>query len=224
MATPARRTSGPRTPLRRETVLDAAVALADAHGVRSLTMRKLGQDLGVEAMSLYNHVKNKDELLDGMIDVVFGEIELPADAIDWKSAMRRRAVSARAALSRHRWAIGLMESRASPGPATLRHHDGVLGTLRRAGFSVAMAAHAFSALDSYIYGFALQEASLPFDTAEQTADVVQTILAEVPADRYPHLTEMAVEHVLKPGYDYGDEFEFGLDVLLDGLERAAGLG
>jgi AcrR family transcriptional regulator len=223
MARPARRTPPPRTPLRRETVLDAAVALADAQGVRSLTMRKLGQALGVEAMSLYNHVRNKDELLDGMIDVVFGEIELPAATSDWKSAMRRRAISARTALARHRWAIGLMESRSSPGPATLRHHDAVLGCLRGAGFSVAMAAHAASALDSYIYGFALQEAGLPFDTAEQTADVVHEILEQMPADEYPHLTEMAVEHVLQPGYDYGDEFEFGLDALLDGLERAAEL-
>ena len=220
MASPAA-TPEPRAPLRRETVLHAAVALADADGLRSLTMRKLGQALGVEAMSLYNHVRNKDELLDGMIDVVFGEIELPGDGTGWKTAMRRRAISARNALSRHGWAIGLMESRTSPGPATLRHHDAVLGCLRRAGFSVAMAAHASSALDSYVYGFALQEASLPFDTAQQTADVVQTILTRMPADEYPHLTEMAVEHVLQPGYDYGDEFEFGLDVMLDGLERAA---
>ena len=224
MATSARRTPPPRSPLRRETVLDAAVALADAHGLRALTMRKLGQALGVEAMSLYNHVRSKDELLDGMIDVVFGEIELPAEATDWKSAMRRRAVPAREALSRHRWAIGLMESRTSPGPATLRHHDAVLGRLRSAGFSVEMAAHASSALDSYVYGFALQEAGLPFDTAEQTADVVQAILEQMPGDEYPHLTEMAVKHVLQPGYDYGDEFEFGLDALLDGLERAAGAG
>ena len=148
-------------------------------------MRKLGEALGVEAMSLYNHVANKDELLDGMVDLVFSEIDLPSDGADWKTAMRERAVSARQALSRHPWAIGLMESRTSPGPATLRHHDAVIGSLREAGFSIAMAAHAFSALDSYIYGFALQEASLPFNTAEETAEVAQTILSAVPRRRVP---------------------------------------
>lgn len=154
-----------------------------------------------------------------MVDVVFGEIDLPSARDDWKATMRRRAVSARQALSRHPWAIGLMESRTSPGPATLRHHDAVIGNLRAAGFSVAMAAHAFSALDSYIYGFALQEANLPFSSAEETAEVAQMILAQMRPEEYPHLTELAVEHVLQPGYDYGDEFEFGLDLILDGLER-----
>jgi len=201
-------------------VVRAAVALAGDSGLESLTMRKLGEVVGVEAMSLYNHVANKDDLLDGMVDAVFSEIDLPSGAADWKTAMRERAVSARTALSRHPWAIGLMESRTSPGPATLRHHDAVVGSLRGGGFSIEMAAHAYSALDSYIYGFALQEASLPFDTAEETADVIQMILAQSPADEYPHLTELAIEHVLQPGYDYGNEFEFGLDLILDGLERA----
>jgi len=212
----------PRARLNRDRVLRAAVALADDSGLGSLTMRKLGQELGVEAMSLYNHVANKDDLLDGMVDVVFGEIGLPSGGIDWKPAMRKRALSAREALSRHRWAIGLMESRSSPGPATLRHHDAVIGTLRGAGFSIEMAAHAYSLLDSYIYGFALQEASLPFDTAEQTAEVAGMIMAQFPADEYPHLTELTIGHVLKPGYDYGNEFEFGLDLILDGLERVRG--
>ena len=210
----------PRTPLSRERVLRAAVAFADEHGIASLSMRKLGEALGVEAMSLYNHVANKSDLLDGMVDVVFGEIELPPGQSDWKTAMRQRAISAREVLSRHRWAIGLMESRTSPGPATLRHHDAVIGCLRAAGFSIAMAAHAFSVLDSYIYGFALQEANLPFDTGEETAELAQEILAQFPAGEYPHLTELTVEHVLQPGYDYGDEYEFGLDLILDGLETA----
>jgi AcrR family transcriptional regulator len=210
-----------RTRLSRERVLDAAVAFADERGIESLSMRKLGEALGVEAMSLYNHVANKDELLDGMVDIVFGEVGLPPGDVDWKTAMRRRAVSARHVLSRHRWAIGLMESRTSPGPATLRHHDAVIGCLRGAGFSVEMAAHAFSLLDSYIYGFALQEASLPFDTAEQTAEVTEMILSSMRPEEYPHLTELAVEHVLQPGYSYGNEFEFGLDLILDGLELAA---
>jgi AcrR family transcriptional regulator len=210
-----------RIPLSRERVLRAAVAFADERGIESLTMRKLGEALGVEAMSLYNHVANKDELLDGMVDIVFGEVGLPPGDADWKTAMRRRAVSARQVLAHHRWAIGLMESRTSPGPATLRHHDAVIGCLRGAGFSIPMAAHAFSLLDSYVYGFALQEATLPFDTAEQTAEVAEMILSGLQPDEYPHLTELAVEHVLQPGYSYGNEFVFGLDIILDGLEAAA---
>ena len=209
----------PRIPLTRERVLHAAVALADASGSETLSMRKLGEALGVEAMSLYNHVANKEDLLDGMIDVVFAEIDLPTGWADWRAGMRQRAISARRVLSRHGWAIGLMESRSSPGRATLRHHDAVIGCLRDAGFSIELAAHAFSVLDSYIYGFALQERSLPFPTPEQTAGLAQDILASFPADRYPHLAELTARHVLQPGYDYGDEFEFGLDLILDGLER-----
>jgi AcrR family transcriptional regulator len=203
-------------------VLHAAVALADGSGLEALSMRKLGEAVGVEAMSLYTHVANKVDLLDGMIDMVFSEIDLPSGQDDWKTAMRQRAISVRRALARHRWAIGLMESRSSPGPATLRHHDAVLGCLRRAGFSVALTAHAYSALDSYIYGFALQERGLPFDTPEETAELAQSIATQFPTDQYPHLAELTTEHVLRPGYDYGDEFEFGLDLILDGLERASG--
>jgi AcrR family transcriptional regulator len=222
MASPARPKPEVRLPLSRERVLRAAVAFADEKGIGSLSMRRLGEVLGVEAMSLYNHVANKSELLDGMVDVVFGEIDLPGGEHDWRSAMRQRATSARTVLSRHRWAIGLMESRTTPGPATLRHHDAVIASLRGGGFSVEMAAHAFSVLDSYIYGFALQEANLPFDTGEETAELAQAILAQFPADEYPHLTELTVEHVLQPGYDYGNEYAFGLDLILDGLEHARG--
>jgi AcrR family transcriptional regulator len=209
-----------RSPLSREKVLRAALALADESGIASLTMRKLGEALGVEAMSLYNHVANKDDLLDGMIDLVFAEIDLPAAGADWNKAMRERAVSARRVLKRHPWAIGLMESRRSPGPATLRHHDAVIGCLRGGGFAVALAAHAYAALDSYIYGFALQEASLPFDTGDDTAELAEMILSQLSPEEYPHLRELTVEHVLQPGYDYGNEYEFGLDLILDGLERA----
>jgi AcrR family transcriptional regulator len=209
-----------RQPLSRERVVRAAMALADAGGIDALTMRRLGDELGVEAMSLYKHVANKDDLIDGMTDAVFAEIELPSGATDWRTAMRERAVSVRAALSRHPWATPLMQSRTSPGPATMRHHDTVIGTLRTAGFSVALTAHAFSALDSYIYGFAQQQRSLPFETGEQTAELAEAILAQFPAEAYPHLAELTVQHVLQPGYDYGDEFEFGLDLVLDGLERA----
>jgi AcrR family transcriptional regulator len=218
-------TAGPtaarREPLSRDRVLRTAVALADEGGIGALSMRKLGEALGVEAMSLYNHVASKDDLLDGMVDAVFSEIALPADG-GWKQAMRQRAISAREVLGRHRWAIGLMESRSSPGPATLRHHDAVLGCLRGAGFSVPLTAHAYSLLDSYIYGFALQEASLPFGTAEQTSEVAQEIFEQLPAGEYPHLTELTVQHVLQPGYSYSHEFEIGLDLILDSLEHAVG--
>src|SRR5215211_797030 len=200
-----------RTPLTTGRVLWAAVALADREGVGSLSMRRLARELGVEAMSLYHHVAGKQALLDGMVDLVFGEIELPADDGDWREAMRRRATSAREVLGRHPWAIALMESRRTPGPANLRHHDAVLACLRRAGFPVALTAHAYS----------LQDASLPFDTPEETAEVAAEMMDAFPADAYPHLTELAVEHVLQPGYDYGDEYAFGLELILDGLERLA---
>ncbi|MGW6377191.1 TetR/AcrR family transcriptional regulator C-terminal domain-containing protein [Rhodococcus sp. NPDC055112] len=218
---PPRSARGPRGRLSRDEVLLAAVAYADEHGIASLSMRKLGEALAVEAMSLYNHVANKDDLLDGMVDHVFGEIVMDPGASGWRQAMRLRAISAREVLSRHRWAIGLLDSRTSPGPATLRHHDAVLGSLRAGGFSVPMAAHAFAVLDSYIYGFALQEAALPFEGPQEAEDLAQAILEGMPADEYPHLTELAVEHVLQPGYEFGNEFEFGLDLILDGLERAS---
>ncbi|MFG2819147.1 TetR/AcrR family transcriptional regulator [Kitasatospora sp. NPDC048365] len=218
-----RATSRPgRTSLTRQRVLEAAVHLADTAGAEALTMRRLGEALGVEAMSLYNHVANKEDLLDGMVDLVFAEVELPADGEEWRPAMRRSALSMRAALSRHRWAVGLMESRTAPGPATLRHHDTVLGCLRRGGFSLALTAHAVSVLDSYVYGFALQEKSLPFDSPAETAEVAESIMGGFAEGEYPYLTEIATAHVLQPGYSYGEEFAFGLDLVLDGLARAAG--
>lgn len=206
----------PRVPLNRERVLRGAIAVADAGGLASLTMRSLAEELGVKPMSLYHHVANKDEILDGIIDVVFSEIELPVDDPDWRSAMRRRAISARSVLGRHPWAVPLMETRANPGPATLQHHDSMIGVFRRAGFSVEMAAHAYSLLDAYVYGFALQEAGLPFD-GETAPDVAEAIMSQFPTAAYPYLAELTTEHVLKPGYDYGDEFEFGLDLILEGL-------
>ncbi len=210
----------PRPPLSRERVVLEAVALADENGIAALTMRRLADRLDVEPMSLYHHVASKDEILDGMVDVVFREIELPSTQAEWKAAMRQRASSARDALRRHPWAVGRMESRATPGPATLRHHDAVIGCLRHAGFTVEMTAHAFSAIDSYLYGFAMQELNLPFTTPEETAVMAVTFLDQFPTAQYPHLAELTTEHVLQPGYDYGDEFEYGLDLVLDGLERA----
>src|SRR5215472_1475817 len=184
-------TSPRRPPLSRDQVLRAAVTLADRGGIQALSMRKLGEALGVEAMSLYNHVTGKSDVLDGMIDIVFSEIDLPS-GVGWRQAMRQRAISARQALNRHRWAIGLMESRTTPGPATLRHHDAVLGCLRAAGFTLELTAHAYSLLDSYIYGFALQEASLPFGSTDEAVSVTQEIAGGMPAGEYPHLAEFAV--------------------------------
>ncbi len=219
MATQTEPSARPRTPLNRERVLRAAISVADLGGIESLTMRKLGQELGVEAMSLYNHVANKDDVLDGIVDLVFSEIAVPSNQADWKAAMRQRAISAREVLLRHPWATRLMQSRTKPGPATLRHHDSVLGSLREAGFTLDMAAHAYSVMDSYIYGFALQQMNLPLDTLENAAGVAQDILRQLPADKYPHLAEMIIEHAMRPGYAYADEFEFGLDLILDGLDR-----
>jgi AcrR family transcriptional regulator len=210
-----------RAPLNRDRVLRAAVALADSGGMASVSMRKLGEALGVEAMSLYNHVANKSDLLDGMVDLVFSEIDLPSGDGGWRAQMRRRAISARHALRRHSWAIGLMESRTSPGQATLGHHEAVLACLRQAGFSVELTAHAYSLLDSYIYGFALQEASLPFGTGEEAAEVAQQIYSQFTAGQYPYLSEIAVAHVVQPGYEYADEFETGLELILDSLQAAA---
>ncbi|MBU5948213.1 TetR/AcrR family transcriptional regulator [Streptomyces sp. PAM3C] len=220
-----RRGASARTPLSRERVIGTAMAVADEKGAAALTMRAIAEPLGVEAMSLYHHVAGREDILDGMVDAVFGEIDLPPRGTDWKSALRHRADSARAVLLRHPWAVGLMDSRSQPGPATLRHHDAVIGTLRAGGFSVPMAAHAVSLIDSYLYGFVLQELSLPFRGASELDEVAGAILRDMPADTYPHLTELATEHVLKPGYDYAGEFTFGLALILDALhpdEAASG--
>jgi AcrR family transcriptional regulator len=218
MATQTDPSARPRAPLTRERVLRAAVALADTGGIDALTMRKLGQELQVEAMSLYNHVANKDDILDGIVDLVFSEIALPADESDWKTAMRERAISAHEALLRHPWATSMMQSRTTPGPSTLRHHNAVLGSLRKAGFTIVMAAHAFSVIDGYVYGFALQQINLPLQSRQQVAEVGESILRQLGSE-YPHLAEMIVQHAMQPGYAYAEEFEFGLDLILDGLER-----
>ena len=213
-----------RAPLSRERAVEVAVGLADAEGIEGLTMRRLAEELGVEAMSLYHHAANKDDILDGMVDAIFSEIEPTPLTLEWKEAMRRRAHSARAVLLRHPWAIRLMESRAAPGPANLQHHDAVIGCLRHAGFSIALTAHAYSVLDSYIYGFVHTELNLPFQTSEETQQVAEGIMSRFPMDRYPHLVELATQHALRPGYSYGNEFGFGLELILDGLERALAKG
>jgi len=211
----------PRARLSRERVLRAAMAHADSSGIETLTMRRLAELLEVAPMALYRHVADKSDLIDAMVDVVFSEIGLPPASGGWKKAMRQRAISLRDVLSRHRWAIGLMESRRNPGPANLRHHDAVIGSLRQGKFTVAMSAHAYSVLDAYIYGFALTKMNLPFGDADDIAEVAESMLQPFPAGEYPNLVEFLAEHVMKPGYDYADEFEYGLDLILDGLDRDA---
>lgn len=208
-----------RAPLTKARVLAAALKLADAGGLEALSMRKLGQALGVEAMAVYYHFANKEQVLDGIVDLVFGEIDLPTVGADWRTAMRQRAISVRDALLRHRWAIGLMESRTNPGPANLRHHDAVIGCLRAAGFDMAAVATAYSLLDAYIYGFAMTKMNLPFEDTSDIVEMSESMLAPFPPGEYQNLADFITEHAMKPGYDFADEFEVGLDVILDGLER-----
>jgi AcrR family transcriptional regulator len=207
-----------RAPLSRDRLFSAAIAVADAGGIAALTIRSVAAELGVQPMSLYHHVANKEAIIDGIIDVVFSEIDLPPDDADWRSALRSRAHSARAVLRRHPWATPFMESRSRPGPATLRHHDAVLGTLRRGGFPIVLAGHAYSLLDCYIYGYALEESALPF-SPQNLDEAMAGFMAQFDADEYPHLVEFAMQRVLQPGYDYADEFDFGLELILDGLAR-----
>jgi AcrR family transcriptional regulator len=209
---------GRRARLSRERVLRGALSVADSSGLGSLTIRSLAHELGVKPMAVYHHVAGKDEILDALVDIVFAEIELPVPGPDWRSELRRSAHSTREVLRRHRWAIGLLESRRRPGPANLRHHDTVIATLRTAGFSAAMTAHAYALIDSYVYGFALQEATLPFDGPQSVADTAGPIMESMAEGDYPYLAEMATAYYLRPGYDFGDEFQFGLDLILDGLE------
>lgn len=208
-----------RQPLTRARAIEQAVALADADGIGELTMRKLAQSLGVEAMSLYHHVANKEDIFTGMIDFIFEQIELPVPDADWKRVLRSRAASVRSTLKRHRWSIGLLESRKSPGLSTIRHHDAVIGCLRFAGFSLPLTAHAYALIDSYTYGFILQELNLPLETPAQTSDLAESIMSNFPAGSFPHLVEFTVGHVLKPGYAYAHEFDWGFELLLEGLER-----
>jgi len=208
----------PDAGLSKQRVVDEAIRLADREGVDGLSMRRLAATLGAGAMSLYHYVANKEELLDAMVDIVFQEIELPPQETDWQSALRQRAVSARQVLARHPWAVGLMESRTSPGPANLRHHEAVTACLRRAGFSVVMATHANWLLDSYVYGFALQEASLPFDTADELAGMAEGVyLPQLPPDEFPYLNESAAA-LVAAGFDPAEQFIFGLDLVLAALE------
>ena len=218
--------TSPRTPLTRHRVLRVAFSLADEKGIESLSMRKLGQELGVEAMSLYNHVANKDDLVDGIVEMVVGEFAVPRDDADWKVALRETAKSAHDVLLRHPWAPALIESRVTPSPVRVRYADATIGTFRRAGFSIDLAYRAQLIIDSYVYGFTLHEVSWPF-TAEEQRDVAATLQPHVEPDEYPYLAEM-MEFITtartskaagKDAVAYELEFDFGLDLILGSLAK-----
>jgi AcrR family transcriptional regulator len=221
MATQVEVGEQPRVPLSRERILDAAVALADEGGVDALSMRKLAQELGVVPMALYKHVANKDELLDGMIDVVVGEIDPPPGGTDWKTGVRQRVLSARRALLRHPWASRVIESRNHPTPTVLEYMDSMIGIFRAGGFSIDLTHHAMHAMGSRLLGFS-QEL---FDDSADVGPEVQADMLRALAGSYPYITElvMAITHdqasVVGQGCDDQFEFEFALDLMLDGLER-----
>jgi len=207
--------------LTAERVLDGALALADRIGLEALTIRRLAEELGVKPMTIYHHLPSKDAIVDGMVERVFNEIDLPPEDMPWTDAIRVRCLSSRRVLNRHPWAAPLMESRTSPGPISLRHHEAVLACLRRGGLSWQFTAHAYAILDSYIFGFAFEEANLPATGGEELADLAQQMAAAFDPMQYPTLAEFTVEHVMQPGYSFGESFEFGLDLIISGLERAA---
>ena len=210
----------PRPALTRERIIDAAVQVADRGGVTRVSMRNVGKELGVEAMSLYHHVAGKEALLDGIADWVFAQMEVPAADAPWRDAMVSRAQSARRAVGTHPWALGLIESRRAPLPALLRHHNAVLACLRTNGFSIPLAAHAFSAIDSYVYGFVLTEVNLPFNESSGADEFAADMQQELPVNEYPYLVELLTNHVVGQDYNYGDdEFDYGLALILDSLER-----
>lgn len=211
----------PSPKLTPERVIEGAVRLADRIGVDALTIRKIAEEIDVKPMTIYHHVPNKESIIDGMVDQVFTEITLPPEDVSWREAILLRSNSMRSALAAHPWAAPLMETRTSPGPATLAHHDAVLGCFRRAGFSLELTAHAYALVDSFLYGFALSEATLPATGGDEMTELAGEIMEQMPADVYPHLTEFTLEHVMQPGYDFGNSFDVALTLILDGLEDAA---
>ena len=217
MARKTKRRMKRRAPLNRERVLEAAVELADESGIAALSMRKLGESVGVEAMSLYRHVANKDDLLDGIVDIVASEIETPVVGGPWKEEMRRRSISAHEVLMRHPWATLLIVSRANVGPAMLRYVDATVGCLVEGGFSYAVADHAWNAIDNHVYGFTLQKQNFPF-APDEYAEVAKSFLPMIPAETHPYLHGMSQE-VIAGRHDGLHDFTFGLDLILDGLER-----
>ena len=218
MAARATQREADRIPLSRERVLHAAIGLSDASGLQSLTMRRLAQELGVEAMTLYYYVANKDEILKGIVEIVVGEIELPPVTLDWKSAIRRTAHSAYEILLRHRWAASQI-LRAGDTPARFRYMDALLGTFRSAGFSASQTDHAYHAIESHIMGFVLWEVGMDLGTREELAAMATDVLNALPADEYPHLVEHIHQHLKPRDPEDPGEFAFGLELILDGFER-----
>ena len=210
-----------RQTLSRDPIVGGALALADDVGMHAFTIRRLASVLGVAPMTIYHYFPNKDAIIDAMVDAVFAQIDLPPEDLEWKPAMRIRCVSTREVLNRHPWAPPYMESRTSPGPATLRHHEAVLGCLRGGGLSFQVTADAYAIVDSYLYGFALEEASLPAGGGEGIQDIAETMAAAFDADAYPYLVEFTAEHVMQPGYSFANSFEVGLDLILDGIDQAS---
>jgi AcrR family transcriptional regulator len=208
-----------RVPLTRDRILRAAIRIADEEGLDALTMRRLGQELGVQAMSLYNHVANKDDLYQGIVDLALSEIEVPSPELDWKAALRQSAISAHQAFVRHPWACNLHMATPSVKDERMLWMEGVLRTLREAGFSPNMTHHAYHALDSHITGFTLWLVNMPFDSREELLDMAEQFIPRIPADRFPYVIEHAKEHLEDPNPDEPSEFEFGLDLILEGLER-----
>ncbi|WP_307854134.1 TetR/AcrR family transcriptional regulator C-terminal domain-containing protein [Nocardioides palaemonis] len=215
--------SSARPALSRDRVVALAVALADADGVAALSMRALARGLGVEAMSLYHHVDGKEGLLDAMVDAVFAEVHAPRVGGDWRTELRARSLTGREVLRRHRWAVGLMDSRRTPGPATIAHHDAVLGCLMADGFDLAATGTAVALLDAHLYGFVLQEIALPFETEDELAAVGAEILGDEVREAFPHFTAFAEGQALQPGYSFGREFEPTLDLTLDAVARLRGV-
>jgi AcrR family transcriptional regulator len=217
VTTPAKRRSGRGKSLSRNSIVRAGMEIADLDGLDAVSMRSVARKLGVEAMSLYHHVSNKDEVLDGMVDAVFAEFHTPQIGGDWVTEMRTRSEAARGVLKGHPWAIGLLDSRRGAGFETIRHHDAVLGCLRSAGFSLALTAHAFALLDAHLYGFLTQELSLPFEGEADLSALADAMIAALPEGQLPFFREFTLDYALQPGYDFGAEFEIGLDLILEGL-------
>ena len=211
-----------RAPVNRDRAVERAVVVADGEGIEAVTMRRLARELGVEAASLYHHVSGKDEILDGLVNRVSAEIELPSRTDGWRPSIRRRAHNTRAVLRRHPWAVALMASRTTPGPATLRLLEAGISYFREGGLSVEAAAHAISTVDSYVHGFVLQEVNLPFRNESELTAMTSAIMDQFPRADFPHLFELTTEHVLQPGYNYGNEFDIGLEVVLDGVDSQLG--
>jgi len=211
-----------RSPVNRDLAVERAVAVADREGIEAVTMRRLARELGVEAASLYHHVSGKDEILDGLVDMVSAEIEFSSRTDGWRPPIRQRAHNTRAVLRRHPWAVALMASRTTPGPATLRLLETGIGYFRRDGFSVEAAAHSISTVDSYVHGFVLQEVNLPFRDESELTAMTSAIMDQFPRADFPYLFELTIEHVLQPGYNYGNEFDVGLEVVLDGVDARLG--